>query len=138
MRPHSSSPQAAWAVVGSCGCRLCGCPDIVFQRLLLHSATGICSFPVCCVLNGCVCCLLLPTRRRSRPVCPAAKVSSRLIGLRRSLMQWTDKRVGLMNEIINSMSMIKFMAWEHPFRVGVTGCVSCGSVCLPLHYHHSE
>lgn len=49
----------------------------------------------------------------------STKVSSRLIGLRRSLMQWTDKRVGLMNEIINSMSMIKFMAWEHPFRAAV-------------------
>lgn len=48
---------------------------------------------------------------------PAAKVSARLIGLRRSLMQWTDKRVGLMNEIINSMQMIKFYAWERPFKV---------------------
>jgi hypothetical protein len=46
-------------------------------------------------------------------------VSARLIGLRRSLMQWTDKRVGLMNEIINSMQMIKFMAWERPFKVGM-------------------
>lgn len=47
-------------------------------------------------------------------------------------MQWTDKRVGLMNEIINSMSMIKFMAWEHPFRVGVTGCVSYVRLCVPV------
>lgn len=46
-------------------------------------------------------------------------MSARLIGLRRSLMQWTDKRVGLMNEIINSMQMIKFMAWERPFKVGM-------------------
>jgi ATP-binding cassette subfamily C (CFTR/MRP) protein 1 len=40
-------------------------------------------------------------------------------------MVWTDKRVGLMNEIINSMQMIKFMAWERPFRVSVEKTSNC-------------
>lgn len=60
-------------------------------------------------------------------------MSSRLIGLRRSLMQWTDKRVGLMNEIINSMQMIKFMAWERPFKVGQGSdtCELAFKACIP-------
>lgn len=49
----------------------------------------------------------------------AAKVSRRLIFFRRSLMQWTDKRVGLMNEVINSIQMIKFYAWESSFKAAV-------------------
>ena len=35
----------------------------------------------------------------------SAKVSGKLVGLRRSLMKWTDTRVGLMNEIINGMQV---------------------------------
>lgn len=53
------------------------------------------------------------------PVCTAAKVSQRLIRYRRSLMIWTDKRVGLMNEIVNSIQMIKFYAWETSFKAAV-------------------
>lgn len=49
----------------------------------------------------------------------STKVSARLIGLRRSLMKFTDKRVGLMNEIINSMQFLKFYAWERPFQAAV-------------------
>jgi ATP-binding cassette subfamily C (CFTR/MRP) protein 1 len=49
----------------------------------------------------------------------AAKVSGRLIYFRRSLMQWTDARVGLMNEIVNSIQMIKFYAWESSFKAAV-------------------
>jgi hypothetical protein len=45
-----------------------------------------------------------------------------MIALRRQLMQWTDKRVGLMNEIIMHMASIKFMAWERSFKV----CVNRG------------
>ncbi|KAG2439872.1 hypothetical protein HYH02_010502 [Chlamydomonas schloesseri] len=47
--------------------------------------------------------------------------------LRRELIGWTDKRVGLMGEIINGMQwhgmstsqMIKFYAWEDSFRAAV-------------------
>eukprot|EP00879_Flechtneria_rotunda_P024838 GHRR01026356.1.p1 GENE.GHRR01026356.1~~GHRR01026356.1.p1 ORF type:complete len:469 (+),score=138.30 GHRR01026356.1:65-1408(+) len=49
----------------------------------------------------------------------SAKVSGRLIVLRRSLMTWTDKRVGLMNEIVNGMQMIKVYAWESSFKAAV-------------------
>jgi hypothetical protein len=35
----------------------------------------------------------------------AALVSKRLVRLRRALMGFTDKRVGLMNEIVNSMQV---------------------------------
>lgn len=34
-------------------------------------------------------------------------------------MTWTDKRVGLMNEIVNSIQMIKFYAWESSFKAAV-------------------
>jgi ATP-binding cassette subfamily C (CFTR/MRP) protein 1 len=34
-------------------------------------------------------------------------------------MQWTDARVGLMNEIVNSIQMIKFYAWESSFKAAV-------------------
>lgn len=62
---------------------------------------------------------------------PAAKVSAHLIGLRRSLMQWTDQRVGLMNEVINSMQMIKFMAWEGPFKVRMATSNGCTLGTVP-------
>lgn len=68
----------------------------------------------------CVHVWLLPT---------TAKVSARLIGLRRSLMKFTDKRVGLMNEIINSMQFLKFYAWERPFQVMMLKCCSYTAPC---------
>ncbi|KAF8071181.1 abcC12 [Scenedesmus sp. PABB004] len=49
----------------------------------------------------------------------STKVSAKLIGFRRALMVWTDKRVGLMNEVVNSMQMIKFYAWEGSFKAAV-------------------
>ena len=36
----------------------------------------------------------------------------KLGSFRKDLMGWTDKRVGLMSEIINGIQMIKFYAWE--------------------------
>ncbi|KAF6255037.1 ABC transporter [Scenedesmus sp. NREL 46B-D3] len=49
----------------------------------------------------------------------STKVSRRLIFFRRGLMQWTDARVSLMNEIVNSIQMIKFYAWEGSFKAAV-------------------
>lgn len=46
-------------------------------------------------------------------------VSKKLLGFRRGLLSWTDKRVGLMNEVINGMQMIKFYAWERSFRADI-------------------
>ncbi|MEW5311498.1 MAG: hypothetical protein WDW38_003208 [Sanguina aurantia] len=41
---------------------------------------------------------------------------------RRNILQWTDQRVGYMNEIINGMQMIKFYAWENSFKTAVMDC----------------
>ncbi|KAG2498469.1 hypothetical protein HYH03_003722 [Edaphochlamys debaryana] len=46
-------------------------------------------------------------------------LAAKLGGLRREIMQWTDKRVGRMNELINGIQMIKFYAWESSFREAV-------------------
>ena len=35
--------------------------------------------------------------------------------LRHQVTPHTDKRIGLMNEMINSMRLIKMYAWEQPF-----------------------
>lgn len=51
-----------------------------------------------------------------------AKLSVHLAMLRRSLLKWTDKRVGLMNEVVNGMLMIKFYAWEDSFKKDVMEC----------------
>eukprot|EP00197_Chlamydomonas_leiostraca_P002886 CAMPEP_0202857580 /NCGR_PEP_ID=MMETSP1391-20130828/470_1 /ASSEMBLY_ACC=CAM_ASM_000867 /TAXON_ID=1034604 /ORGANISM="Chlamydomonas leiostraca, Strain SAG 11-49" /LENGTH=1463 /DNA_ID=CAMNT_0049536397 /DNA_START=117 /DNA_END=4508 /DNA_ORIENTATION=- len=48
-------------------------------------------------------------------------LAGKLGGLRREIMQWTDKRVGYMNEVISGMQMIKFYAWEVPFTDAVQG-----------------
>ncbi|GAX83000.1 hypothetical protein CEUSTIGMA_g10427.t1 [Chlamydomonas eustigma] len=46
-------------------------------------------------------------------------LAAKLGSYRKDLMGWTDKRVGLMSEIINGIQMIKFYAWEAPFNVEV-------------------
>ncbi|GLC46288.1 hypothetical protein PLESTB_000995200 [Pleodorina starrii] len=49
-------------------------------------------------------------------------LAAKLGMLRRSIMQWTDKRVGRMNELISGIQMIKFYAWEESFRDAVQEC----------------
>jgi hypothetical protein len=39
-------------------------------------------------------------------------LAAKLGSFRKDLMGWTDKRVGIMSEIINGIQMIKFYAWE--------------------------
>lgn len=48
------------------------------------------------------------------------KVAGKLGQLRRQILKWTDKRVGLMNEVINGIQMIKFYAWERSFKAEIT------------------
>ena len=43
---------------------------------------------------------------------PSGFLAAKLGSYRKELMGWTDKRVGLMSEIINGIQMIKFYAWE--------------------------
>lgn len=45
-----------------------------------------------------------------------AFVAKRLAKLRREIVGWTDKRTSTMDEVINGMRVIKFYAWEVPFR----------------------
>ncbi|GLI66142.1 hypothetical protein VaNZ11_009876 [Volvox africanus] len=49
-------------------------------------------------------------------------LAAKLGALRREIMQWTDKRVGRMNELISGIQMIKFYAWESSFRSAVQEC----------------
>ena len=42
-------------------------------------------------------------------------VMKRLFALRRKSMDWTDKRVKLLQELLGGMKVIKFFAWEIPF-----------------------
>lgn len=49
----------------------------------------------------------------------SGKVAGKLAMLRRSIMKWTDKRVGLMNEVVNGIQMIKYYAWERSFMAEV-------------------
>ncbi|GMH40904.1 hypothetical protein BSKO_08808 [Bryopsis sp. KO-2023] len=45
----------------------------------------------------------------------AGRLSKSMGSLQRSRAAWTDKRVGLVNEIINGIRVIKFYAWESSF-----------------------
>ena len=57
-------------------------------------------------------------RRCLRPIGPSnfhlppGFLAAKLGTFRKELMGYTDKRVGLMSEIINGIQMIKFYAWE--------------------------
>ncbi len=50
---------------------------------------------------------------------PAAAgfLAAKLGGLRREILKWTDKRVGLMSEVVNGIQMIKTYAWEVGLRL---------------------
>ena len=48
---------------------------------------------------------------------PATTFIGKKLGtLRRKIVGFTDKRASYMNEIINGIRVIKFYAWELPFR----------------------
>lgn len=86
----------------------------------------------------------------------SAKVSGKLVGLRRSLMKWTDTRVGLMNEIINGMQVRSVVEREGAGCVAGGGaggevrggawmwmcaasCVArCVMTCPPCTHHHHQ
>jgi ATP-binding cassette subfamily C (CFTR/MRP) protein 1 len=48
-------------------------------------------------------------------------LAAKLAKLRREILQWTERRVGYMSEIIQGIQMIKFYAWEAPFAEKVQG-----------------
>lgn len=55
---------------------------------------------------------------------PASAYVGKTLGtLRRKIVGFTDKRTSYMNEIINGIRVIKFYAWELPFR--------CARLSLP-------
>ena len=51
----------------------------------------------------------------------AAKVMSRLQGLRKKLMNSTDKRINAVNEMLQGIRIVKFFAWENRFleKIGI-------------------
>jgi ABC transporter transmembrane region len=53
-----------------------------------------------------------------------AFVAKRLARLRREIVGYTDKRTSTMDEVINGMRVIKFYAWEVPFRCALGCCMS--------------
>jgi ABC-type multidrug transport system fused ATPase/permease subunit len=55
-------------------------------------------------------------------------VAKKLQALRREVVTYTDKRTSIMSEIVNGMRVIKFYAWELPFRC----CTPC---CTPSAQH---
>jgi hypothetical protein len=49
------------------------------------------------------------------------KIMKSLFQSRRKSMQWTDKRVKLLQELLGGMKLIKFFAWEIPFLNRIAG-----------------
>ncbi len=49
------------------------------------------------------------------------KIVKSLFQTRRKAMEWTDKRVKLLQELLGGMKLIRFFAWEVPFLKRVAG-----------------
>jgi hypothetical protein len=52
---------------------------------------------------------------------PQTMVLKRLFTIRAKSMEWTDKRAKLLQELLGSMKVIKFFAWEAPFLRRLVG-----------------
>ncbi|PIL23137.1 ATP-binding cassette transporter [Ganoderma sinense ZZ0214-1] len=76
--------------------------EIVIGTLFLYSLLG-----VSCFFGLAVTCLFLPLNHF------AGKV---VVGAQENLMKARDERVSLMNEILDGIRMLKFMAWERSFE----------------------
>lgn len=69
--------------------------------VVVFSGDFVLSTLLCFLKTPSNCCLAVP---------PTVILVTKLGEFRRNILQWTDKRVGFMNEIINGMQMIKFYA----------------------------
>ncbi|KAH9947499.1 multidrug resistance-associated ABC transporter [Amylocystis lapponica] len=78
--------------------------EVVIGTIFLYSLLG-----VSCFFGLAVTCLFLPLNHF------AGKV---IVGAQDNLMKARDERVGLMNEILGGIRMLKFMAWERSFEAG--------------------
>ncbi|KAH9478408.1 ABC transporter 7 [Psilocybe cubensis] len=81
--------------------------EIVIGTWFLYNLLG-----VSCFFGLAVTCLFLPMNHY------AGKV---VVGAQENLMKARDERVGLMNEILGGIRMIKFMGWERSFEKRVLG-----------------
>lgn len=75
---------------------------IVFAIVLLYQQLGIAS-----IIGSCILVLMFPAQ---------TFIISRSRYLSREGLQRTDKRIGLMNEILSAMDIVKCYAWEKSFR----------------------
>ncbi|KAJ1311227.1 hypothetical protein OPQ81_009727 [Rhizoctonia solani] len=79
--------------------------EIIIGTFFLYTLLG-----VSCFFGLAVTCLFLPMNHF------ASKV---VIDAQDNLMKARDERVGLMNEVLGAMRMLKFMAWERSFETRV-------------------
>ena len=61
-----------------------------------------------------------------------------LAGCRRKSVKITDKRVRIMNEILNSVKLIKMYAWEASFAKSTGEHCYCLLISVPLATHGIE
>ncbi|XWS55357.1 hypothetical protein CRYUN_Cryun10bG0167700 [Craigia yunnanensis] len=79
---------------------------IIISMVLLYQQLGVAS-----LLGSLILVLMVPLQ---------TIVISKMRKMTKQGLQWTDRRVGLMNEIIAAMDTVKFYAWEKSFQSRVS------------------
>ncbi|XP_024396529.1 ABC transporter C family member 2 [Physcomitrium patens] len=78
---------------------------IVVAVVLLYQQLGVAS-----IIGSCILVLMFPAQ---------TFIISKMRYLSREGLQRTDKRIGLMNEVLSAMDIVKCYAWENSFRAKV-------------------
>ncbi|GBE87301.1 ATP-dependent bile acid permease [Sparassis crispa] len=95
--------------------------EVAIGTIFLYNLLG-----VSCFFGLAVTCLFLPLNHF------AGKV---IVGAQDKLMKARDERVGLMNEILGGIRMLKFMAWERSFEARVMKIRARELKYQQLNYH---